>query len=63
MNEQSQQLSEPNHKPGRLFARFGDGHWYAILPDMADTFRKLGAAVSTLPESGDMEHKSHTGRR
>lgn len=28
-----------------LFAKVGDGCWYAIPPGMADSFRKAGAEV------------------
>lgn len=39
---------EDKQKHARIFARFGDGHWYAILPGMADGLRKSGAVVQTL---------------
>jgi hypothetical protein len=48
-------VDEHNH--ARMFARFGDGHWYAILPGMADGLRKSGAVVQTLSyEAPEPEH-------
>lgn len=35
-------------KTKTMFAKFGDGHWYAILPSMEEAFLKAGAHVSTL---------------
>jgi hypothetical protein len=32
----------------RMFAKFGNGRWYAILPEMEESFRKAGADVSSL---------------
>lgn len=32
----------------RMFAKFGAGRWYAILPGMEESFRKAGADISTL---------------
>jgi len=40
----------------RMFAKFGNGRWYAILPEMEASFRKAGADVSTLAvETADVE--------
>jgi len=36
-------------KQRTLFARFGDGRWYAILPEMEAGLRKAGAEVSVMP--------------
>lgn len=35
-------------KQPRVFAKFGAGRWYAILPEMEESFLKAGADVSTL---------------
>jgi hypothetical protein len=34
----------------QLYARIGDGHWYAILPGMESALRELGAVVQNLDE-------------
>lgn len=46
MNEKRSEIPES----GSMFARFGNGHWYAILPSMAEGFRKSGATVSNFPD-------------
>jgi hypothetical protein len=55
MNEMSESVLEHSNKTGAMFARFGEGHWYAILPSMAATFRKMGAIVSILPDGTHVE--------
>jgi hypothetical protein len=39
-----------------MFARFGNGHWYAILPNMADALRDSGAVVQAMPDE-EPEHE------
>jgi len=36
---------ELNEKQYRMFAKVGDGRWWAIAPSMEDSFRKAGAVV------------------
>jgi hypothetical protein len=55
MDEKTKVVPVNRHKNGCMFARFDDGHWYAILPDMADAFRKKGAVVSALPDGVGVE--------
>lgn len=40
-------------KDGRMYARIGDGHWYAILPGMESALRQLGAVVQTTEEDSE----------
>jgi hypothetical protein len=48
---------EDEQKHCRMFARFGNGHWYAILPGMADALRNSGAVVQTMSyEARELEH-------
>jgi hypothetical protein len=39
----------------RIFAKFGDGPWYAILPGMEDPLRKAGAEISIMAVSRNLE--------
>ena len=39
-----------NEKAKSLYAKVDDGQWYAIPPDMAETFRKSGAEVRLADE-------------
>ncbi|MCU6501971.1 hypothetical protein LPN04_29685 [Rugamonas sp. A1-17] len=41
---------EPGEKQQAMWARIGDGRWYAIPPEMADSFRKAGAEVCLADE-------------
>jgi hypothetical protein len=48
---------EDEQKHSRMFARFGNGHWYAILPSMADALRDSGAVVQAMSyEKPELEH-------
>lgn len=38
-------LRNSGDKPKALYAKVGDGAWYAIPPAMADAYRKAGAEV------------------
>ena len=44
------EFRNPGNKPKALYAKVGDGHWYAIPPAMADSFRKAGAEVRLAAE-------------
>lgn len=55
MNEKTKVVPASRQKNGCMFARFDDGHWYAILPGMADVFRKKGAVVSAFPDGARVE--------
>lgn len=37
-------------KKERMFAKLGEGHWYAIPQSMEESFRKAGAVVSRSDE-------------
>lgn len=52
LNKFTSVYEQPEH-PKRMFAKFGEGHWYAILPGMESSFRKLGAVVQTMPDTQD----------
>lgn len=48
VSEQAISGRKATGKKLRMFAKFGNGRWYAILPEMEDSFRKAGADVSSL---------------
>lgn len=62
MNENSNDSPGRAYGNGSMFARFGDGHWYAILPSMAETLRKNGAVVSVLPDGPHVEEVQNSFR-
>jgi hypothetical protein len=41
-------VNDQFEKTKKMFAKFGDGPWYAILPTMEEPVLKAGAHVSTL---------------
>jgi hypothetical protein len=55
VSEKSKQISESGVKQQCLFAKFGDGRWYAILPNMETGLCKAGAEVCVMPVAGAME--------
>lgn len=59
MSEKSKQTSEPSVKQQCLFAKFGDGRWYAILPGMELGLRKAGAEVCVMPLDGAAQENPH----
>lgn len=44
------EFRKPGDKPKTLYAKVGDGQWYAIPPEMAESFRKAGAEVRLATE-------------
>jgi hypothetical protein len=50
MSEYKSSSNSADQKPDALFARIGDGSWFAIPPSMADSFRCAGAEVKPAHE-------------
>lgn len=44
------EFRNPGNKPKALYAKVGDGQWYAIPPVMADSLRKADALVRSATE-------------
>lgn len=49
-NESKVSGSEFQQKQDPMWAKIGDGRWYAIPSSMAESFRKAGADVRLVPE-------------
>jgi len=49
------QTLRPAVKQQCMFAKFGDGRWYAILPSMETALRNAGAEVCLIPINGGNE--------
>ncbi|MFC0167596.1 hypothetical protein ACFFKC_05835 [Pseudoduganella danionis] len=56
MNKELMQTNESDGKQQLMFAKFGDGRWYAILPGMEVGLRKAGAEVCLIPENVAVEN-------
>lgn len=48
VSDQTISYRKAGDKQPRMFAKFGAGRWYAIFPEMEESFRKAGSDVSTL---------------
>lgn len=59
MNDKSMQTNEVGVKQQCLFAKFGDGRWYAIPPGMEAGLRKAGAEVCAMPVSDAVEEATY----
>lgn len=55
VDEDFPQAQRPAVKQQCMFAKFGDGRWYAILPAMETALRKAGAEVRPILVNDDIE--------
>lgn len=51
VSEKLVETNESEDKQRSFFARFGEGRWYAILPNMEVGLRRAGAEVYVTPVS------------
>ena len=53
MSENKSSANSADQPRDAMWVKIGDGHWYAIPPKMAESFRKVGTEVSWNEPTGD----------